>query len=59
MAKKGKIDIKFVFVSILAQKLWSNPFQAATILDLSGSGALAKSFQYALSCIRAKFGACR
>ena len=34
-----------------------NPFQAVTILDLSGLGALAKSFQYALSCIRAKFGA--
>ena len=67
MVKKGKIDIKFVFVSHLAQKLWLNPFQAVAILDLAailvsgtiGSGALAKSFQYALSYICAKFGACR
>ena len=67
MVKKGKIDIKFVFVSHLAQKLWPTPFQAAAILDLAailvsgtiGSGTLAKSFQYALSCICAKFSACR
>ena len=67
MVKKGKIDIKFVFVSDLAQKLGRNPFQMAAISDLVdilvsgtiGSGALAKSFQYALSSIRAKFGACR
>ena len=52
MVKKGKIDIKFVFVSHLAQKLWPNPFQEAAILDLViilvsgtiGSGTLAKSF---------------
>ena len=53
MVKKGKIDIKFEFVSHLVQKLWTNPFQAAAVLDLAailvagtiGSGALAKSFQ--------------
>ena len=67
MAKKGQIDIKFVFVSHLAQKLWPNRFQAAAMLELAailvsgtiGSGALAKSFQYALNYIRVKFGACR
>ena len=66
-SKKAKIDIKFVFVSHLVQKLWTNPFQAAAVLDLAailvsgtiGSGALAKSFQYAVSYICAKFGACR
>ena len=36
IVKKGKLDIKFVFVSHLAQKLWSNPFQAVAILDLLG-----------------------
>ena len=66
MVKKGKIDIKFVFVSHLARKLSQNPFQVVAILDLAailvsgtiGSGTLAKSFQYALSYICAKFGAC-
>ena len=33
MVQKGIIDIKFVFVSHLAQKLWLNPFQAAAILE--------------------------
>ena len=67
MVKKGKIDIKFLFVSHLAQKLWPNPFQVVAILDLAailaprvaGSGALAKLFQYNLSYICAKFGAFR
>ena len=33
MVQKGITDIKFVFVSHLAQKLWLNPFQAAAILE--------------------------